>query len=202
MSVDVSRPTIYTLAAVAAPLGELVQVARQGDSDAWAALVGRLQGVVWRVTAEAGLTREDREDVFAATFFRLYERLDTIREPEKLPGWLATTARNESRQMMRSRRRVDVRDEVEPSQPVDTGDVSERLLDGELKAALRLAFLRLGAPCQELLRLSTAVPQISYDEISEITGVPRNSLGPNRKRCLDRLRQAPELQPFLDGAKS
>ena len=191
----------YTLASVTIPLVELVEKARDGDASAWGALVERLQGVVWRVTADQGMNSEDRQDVFAATFFRLFEHLGRIREPEKLPGWVATTARNESRQMMRTRRRVELREDFEPTAPVDSADLADGLLDGELKSALRGAFRRLGLPCQELLRLSTAVPAISYDQISEITGIARNSLGPTRHRCLERLRQTPELQPFLQGAR-
>ena len=45
-----------------------------------------------------------------ATFFRLYERLGTIREPAKLPGWVATTARNEVHTLLRARRRTSPTD--------------------------------------------------------------------------------------------
>ena len=168
---------------------------------AWETLVQRLQGVVWRATADAGLSYEDRQDVFAATFFRLFERLNDIREPAKLPGWLATTARNEVRQLMRTKKRLEPRDVVEPFEPVLGTAIDDRLLDGELRSALQAAFLRLGRPCQELLRLTTTVPPLSYDEISTLTGIARGSLGPNRQRCLEHLRHTPELRPFLEGAR-
>src|SRR6202034_3349043 len=80
--------------AVAQGFAEIVERAKTGDQDAWEILVERLKGVVWRATADAGLMHQDREDVFAVTFFRLYEHLNRIREPAKLPGWVATTARN------------------------------------------------------------------------------------------------------------
>lgn len=182
-------------------LVDLVARARDGDTGAWDVLVNRLAGVVWRATAEAGISYEDRQDVFAATFFRLFEHLGDIREPLKLPGWLATTARNEVRQLMRTKWRLEPRDDVEPSSAVGPVDLDEELLDCELRTALQAAFLRLGRPCQELLRLTTAVPPLSYDEISALTGVARGSLGPNRQRCLERLRRAPELRPFLETAR-
>jgi RNA polymerase sigma factor (sigma-70 family) len=182
-------------------LADLVARAKEGETEAWNALVSRLAGVVWRVTADEGLSHEDRQDVFAATFFRLFEHLGNIREPMKLPGWLATTARNEVRQLMRSKWRLEPRDEVEPAIEVSSADVDEDLLDSELRVALQGAFLRLGRPCRELLRLTTTVPPLSYDEISALTGIARGSLGPTRQRCLERLRRAPELRPFLDGAQ-
>ena len=182
-------------------LVDLVVAARAGDSQAWEALVDRLAGVVWRATADTGLSYEDRQDVFAAAFFRLYEHLDDVREPMKLPGWMATTARNEVRQLLRAKRRLEPRHEVEPAETVQLTGVDEGLLDGELRTALRTAFLRLGAPCQELLRLTTAVPPLSYDEISQLTGIARGSLGPSRQRCLEHLRRTPELRPFLEGTR-
>ena len=192
------RPSGRTHGGASEPVANLVVRARRGDARAWNALVDRLAGVVWRATAEAGLTHEDRQDVFAATFFRLFEHLDEIREPAKVPGWLATTARNEVRQIWRAKRRLEPFDEVEPTHPVVLSGVEEALLDSELRTALQAAFGRLGGACQELLRLTTAVPPLSYDQISQLTGLARGSLGPNRQRCLERLRRAPELRPFVE----
>ena len=189
-----------TLAPVGESLIDLVARARGGDATAWRALVERLKGVVWRAIADTGLPSADREDAFAATFFRLFERLDTIREPEKLPGWLATTARNEIRQLMQARRRWEPRAVVEPGAAEVHPPADEEILDAELRAALHAAFLGLGPPCQEVLRLTTAVPPLSYDEISRLTGIPRGSLGPVRQRCLECLRRSPPLRPFLQGA--
>jgi DNA-directed RNA polymerase specialized sigma24 family protein len=46
----------------------------------------------------------------------------------------------------------------------------------------------LGEDCQQLLRLLSVEPALSYEEISEIVGRPVGSLGPTRARCLDRLK--------------
>jgi RNA polymerase sigma factor (sigma-70 family) len=178
---------------------DLVESARAGDDRAWEALVEGLQGLVWSTLGSFRLSAEDRKDVFAAAFFRLYEHLDRIREPHKLAGWMATTTRNEALTLTRARQRVEPRDrfdEVSPSAvPVDEG-----LLDDELQVAVRAAFGRLGEACQELLRVLTAEPPLSYDEVAELLGMPRGGIGPTRQRCLERLRAAPELRPFLEGA--
>jgi RNA polymerase sigma factor (sigma-70 family) len=193
------RPAGHVPGFASESLVGLVSRAKEGDAGAWNALVNRLAGVVWRATAgEGGLSHADRQDVFAATFFRLFEHLGSVREPLRLPGWLATTARNEVRQLLRTKRRLEPRYDVEPANGVCAIGVDEELLDGELRAALQAAFLRLGTPCQELLRLTSAVPALTYDQISELTGVARGSLGPSRQRCLERLRRAPELRPFIE----
>lgn len=176
----------------------LVERALDGDRDAWVTLVSRYEGVAWKVTTTFDLSTEDRNDVFASTFFRLFERLGSIREPEKLPGWIATTARNEALTLLRARARErPAGATIEEAPTMAASD--ERILDLELRIALRAAFRELPEECRELLTLMTADPPLSYDEIAELTGRPRGSLGPTRQRCLDRLRRSPALHPFLEG---
>lgn len=182
-------------------LPQLVSRARAGDEAAWEGLVALLQRVVWRVTGGFGLPTHDRSDVFAATFFRLFEHLNDIRDPERLPGWVATTARNEVHQLLRARARVDLRAEAGDDIPALTALPGDRLLDAELQAAVRAAFAQLGEACRELLRLVSAVPKMSYDDVAVALNIPRGSIGPTRQRCLERLRRAPELRPFLEGAR-
>lgn len=176
----------------------LVCAALAGDRVAWETLVDGLKGVAWRVIWGFDLSAEDRDDAFAATFFRLYERLDTVREPAKLPGWVASTARNEVLTLLRSRQRERPSDQADLfASP--TPDVSgDALLDNELLAGLRAAFEHLSTACQELLRLLTTDPPLSYEEISDITGMPHGSIGPTRQRCLGSLRKTAELRPFLE----
>jgi RNA polymerase sigma factor (sigma-70 family) len=179
---------------------ELTHAALAGDQPAWEELVGRLQKVAWRAIGGFDLSPEDRKDAFAGTFFRLYERLGTIREPGKLPGWVATTARNEVLTLLRARRRdlpMALEDEhLPPTEPEPAG----RLLELELRDALHRGLARLSGPCQQLLQLLTLDPPLSYVEVGELLDLPHGSIGPTRQRCLDRLRQTPELRPFLEEA--
>lgn len=178
---------------------QLVTAALAGDRDAWTQIVHRYERVAWKVVSGFDLSPEDRSDVFASTFFRLFERLATIREPEKLPGWIATTARNESLTLLRTRARETPVDAIGDT-PATGSDPDDRLLDLELRVALRIAFDELPAECRELLTLFTVDPPLSYDEIAEITGRPRGSLGPSRGRCLERLRRSPALAAYLEGS--
>jgi RNA polymerase sigma factor (sigma-70 family) len=179
---------------------ELVKLARDGDLAAKEALVEGLQRLVWHTIGEFGLSTDDRQDVFAGTFCRLFERLGTIREPERLAGWIATTARNEAHTLLRARGRVVVSDELLETEDTEP-PTDERLLDREVRTALHAAFRSLPRNCRELLRLVTAVPRLSYDEISELLAIPHGSIGPTRQRCLERLRSAPEFRPFIEGGQ-
>ena len=89
--------TAPRLPAMRPDFSELVERARHGDADGLAAKSSRAsRGSCGARVGGFGLSAEDRKDVFAAAFFRLFERIDTIREPHKLPGWMATTTRNEA----------------------------------------------------------------------------------------------------------
>ena len=63
-----------------------------------------MKNVAWKTINSYGVRGADADDAYAATMFRLAEHLDRIREPERLPGWVATTARNETLGLFRSRR--------------------------------------------------------------------------------------------------
>lgn len=180
-------------------VADLVDRALGGDSQAWRGLVARLERVVWKSVNMMTADREIRDDAFAATWLRLAERLDTIREPEKLPGWLTTTATNEVRQIVRSRHRTDLSlneprgddGSVERIDAIftDVGDHAAPMIADETAADLRTAFRRLDGRCRQVLTVLIATdPPMSYEEASALLGRPVGSLGPTRQRCLDKLR--------------
>jgi RNA polymerase sigma factor (sigma-70 family) len=189
--------TAPRLPAMPPDFSDLVERARRGDADAWREMVEGLQGIVWRTVGGFGLSAEDRKDVFAASFCRLFERLDTIREPKKLPGWMATTTRNESLTLIRARQRLEPRDSL-GDRDAEVGSLDQGLLELELVDALHRALDRLAPACRRLLELLTAEPALTYDEIAETLEMPRGSIGPSRQRCLDRLRTSSELSAFRE----
>lgn len=170
-----------------AVLTDLVERARAGDRQAWDALCERIKRVAWKRINTFGLSRADAEDAFAATLCRLAEHLHRIREPQKLPGWVATTARNEVLAIFRTQRK-DVPSELVGDEPALDAPLDERLLDDELLGRVRAAFGRLGPKCRDLLERLTLDPPPSYQQLSADLGVPIGSIGPTRLRCLDELR--------------
>jgi RNA polymerase sigma factor (sigma-70 family) len=183
-----------------AEFADLVRAALAQDGPAWNELVARLEKVAWRSIAGFDLSPEDRKDAFAATFFRLYECLAGIREPAKLPGWVATTARNEVHTLLRARRRDTPADLGDEHLPVVDSEPAAGLLDLELREALHRGLRRLSAACRDLLQLLSVDPPLSYAEVGEALSIPHGSIGPTRQRCLDRLRDTPELRPFVQEA--
>ena len=79
----------------AAIITDLVSRARNGDKQAWDALVARYAPLIWSICRKYELRRADAEDVGQSVWLHLVDHLEQVREPAALPGWLATTTRRE-----------------------------------------------------------------------------------------------------------
>lgn len=174
------------------PVTPLVRRAADGDQAAWDALVERYTNLVWSVARSYRLSSADAGDVVQTTWLRLVENLGSVHDPERLPGWLATTARRECLRVLKRGGRelvgvlddtaYDVVDELAPT-------LDAAMLEHERDAALWVCFGQLTERCQRLLRVLMAAEPPAYAQVSEAMGMPIGSIGPTRMRCLDRLRE-------------
>ena len=171
-----------------------------GTRRAWDAIVDRYAPLIWSICRRYRLDRADTDDVGQSVWLRLVDQLGQLREPEALPGWLATTTRREcGRLLTGSRRREALGSAVDPADIPDQGPAAaeEEVLAAERHAALREAFAELPPRCQELVGLLITDPPVPYAEISAKLGIPVGSIGPNRARCLDRLRRHPAVAALI-----
>ena len=156
--------------------------AKQRDEAAWRELCERLRRVAWKAILTVRLPQVDAEDAFATTFFRLAEHLQRVREPERLPGWISTTARNAALEIVRSQRRFELTETFDDV-PEVVAEPDEGLIDAELHAAARGWLSGASGEVPDLLRLLTVDPPIHYDDIAVMLGMPKGSIGPTRERC-------------------
>ncbi|MEV6286073.1 sigma-70 family RNA polymerase sigma factor [Kribbella sp. NPDC051770] len=181
--------------------------ARDGDRGAWDDLVERYAPLVWTICRRFGLSAADVDDVGQSVWLLLVEHLPGLREPAALPGWIATTTRHECLRMVRAGHRTEPADPVEllAAAPYDEVPLDEELLLHERRTTVRTAFGQLSQRCRLLLSMLVQDPPPAYCEISDKLHMPIGSIGPNRARCLDRLRQTPALAaligPIEDGGE-
>lgn len=188
-------------------LPELVAAALLGRPDAWELLVRRFAPLVLAVCRQCGLPRHDAEDVMQTVWLRLVEHLAQVREPRALPGWIKVTTRHESlRQASRSHRAGPIDALVVGDLVADGGDPPEvDLIAAERHTALLEAMAELPENQRRLLVMLTVDPPLPYAEIAARLGIPVGSIGPTRRRALDRLRRNPILdatseRPQMEGA--
>lgn len=131
--------------------------------------------------------RDDAEDALQATFLRAYRALDRYQERDRFSAWLYRILVNQCRSMAARRahrERVFVREEAVLARAADdrpawSGEDEEfvqRVLS-ELDPLLREAFLL------------KHIEEMSYEEISALTGVGVSALKMRVKRACDRLRE-------------
>jgi RNA polymerase sigma factor (sigma-70 family) len=182
------------------PVAALVARARDGDKQAWDALVNRYAPLIWSICRRYRLDRPDADDVGQSVWLRLVDHLAFIRDPAALPGWLATTTRREcGRVLSAARRQEALGDAVDAADmPGDDPEAAEReVLAAERHAALREAFADLPPHCRQLLGLLLEDPPVPYADISAQLGIRVGSIGPTRARCLDRVRRHPAIAALL-----
>lgn len=163
----------------------LLLAAEQGDKSAWAEIVRRYGGTVSATVRSFRLQDADAHDAIQMTWLRLMTNWHRVQDPERLSGWLATTARRECLQILRQAKRTP--------DPVDT--VADPSVDPEqgffaAETVLTLHSLIAELPLRGRTLLQTLFsdnPQ-PYAEIAQLTGIPVGSIGPTRARALRQLR--------------
>lgn len=167
---------------------KLLQRAAEGDQDAWSALVEEFSSLVWSVIRGFRLDPDTSADVAQTVWLRLAEKCSSIREPERLAGWLSRTAWNESLLISKRSRRTVPSDWLGDDQDRSMAGPEERVLNDETLDEVRRSFRQLGEACQQLLRLLCQDPPLGYSEVAELLERPIGSIGSTRGRCLDKLR--------------
>jgi RNA polymerase sigma factor (sigma-70 family) len=162
-----------------------------GERSAWDALVSRYSRLVWSVARSFRLSEPDVEDVCQTTWLRFVEHLGSIRDPDRLAGWLATTARREAITLLRKRIH-DTSDLIEDSTDEYTvrfaPSAEATAIARDEYQALWSAFNGLSERCRSLLRVLAVSPTENYAQIARELNMPVESIGPTRARCIDRLR--------------
>lgn len=172
---------------------DLVNAARAGSADAWNQLVDRFGRLVWHVVRSFRLSNAAAEDAVQVVWMSAIEKLDQLRDPERIGAWLATTARNAAiAEWHKKQRQVSVGSDFTGfDRPYDEPD---RVVEDEEISALLRAYENLSDEDRQLLRLTVAEPHLAYEDIAELINRPIGSIGPSRARALDRLRRQYEAQ--------
>ncbi len=187
---SVDKPTRLNSTGRARSLTELVHAAQHDDASAWNELVDRLGNLVWSITRSFGIPPHDALDVSQTTWLQLARRIHRITDPERLGLWLATTTRRQCITYLSQAggpRRTDPVETLSTRQ--DTlAAVEDTIVEREEFRQLWAAVHRLPAGCRGLIRMFLADPEPSYAEVAAALDMPINSVGPRRRRCLNKLR--------------
>ena len=183
------------------PDNDLVVRARKGDKQAWDTLVERYAPLIWSICRRHQLSSAAADDTGQRVWLQLVTRLDEVRDPAALPGWLATTTQRECGSIRRATRRSQALGRALAAEQIpgqQAGMAEQELLTAERHAALREALTRLPPCCQRLIAALIEDPPVPYAQISARLSIPAGSIGPSRSRCLEKLRRDPAIAALIN----
>ena len=167
---------------------------RSGDQAAWAELVDRHSGLLFRLARSVVSDDAAASDAMQTAWLRCLQNIDRLSDPAAIRGWLATTTRREAIALSKSRQRQRPTDPMDWSfdEPTaESDDPGERSALDDQRATVRTALQGLSEKCRQLLTLHAH--KIAYDVIAETMDMAVGSIGPTKARCLAQLRRAPSI---------
>lgn len=178
---------------VAANATAMIAAAGRGDCRAWEQLIDEFSPMLRGIARSFRLAPTDVDDVVQDTWIALHSNFSTLRNPDALPGWLATTVRRRSLRLLQAANR----DQVAYGVSVDVADdqTPEKVL---LASERRNVFAHaVGALPMQQRRVVTALaarPDLDYQQLAAMLQMPIGSLGPTRARGLATLARNEELR--------
>ena len=172
----------------------LVKLCRRGDQQAWDELVDRFQRLIFAIPRRAGLSEEQAADVFQEVFLTLFEKINSIEQPERIRAWLVTTAKFKTWATVRNSKGLyspatEEEMEAEMANLPDAAPLADDMLvEMEQQHLIRAAISELDERCRMILSMIYLRDSgASYAEVAEAIGVGETSISPLRSRCLKKV---------------
>lgn len=178
---------------------ELLEAIRRGDGDAFETVAREHAPRLFRFAMRLTGRREDAEDLVQETLVRALPALRRFEGRARLSTYLARSLGNIWKNRLRSKKRSRIvawfggageREEDEGPAVVavdDSPSPLERLEAEDRAEEVRRAVARL-EPNRRLTLLLREVEELSYEEISEMTGVPVGTVRSRLARAREELR--------------
>jgi RNA polymerase sigma factor (sigma-70 family) len=174
---------------------DLVAKCLEGKEAAWEELLRRHGRLIFSTARRMGLSAMDAEDIFQNVCILLLENLHTLREGTRLTGWLMIVTRRETLRWLKRQRPHEPFPEIEPASDAPVPE-QELLLLAD-RHLIDIGIGKLSERCQRLLvSLYLTDPAPNYETVAQEHGWPVGSVGPNRARCLEKLKKELEMLGF------
>lgn len=170
-------------------IADLLLAAREGSESAWEEISRRYSRLIFSTVQSFRLSEADARDAVQTTWLRLLENYQRIQSPERLGGWLVTTARRECLRILRQAKRVSNVELMEDALIDDSAGPEQRAVEANTARTLHNLFAELPPRQRTVLSALFADSPLPYTEIGRIAGIPTGSIGPTRARALAQLRR-------------
>ena len=177
---------------------QLIGRFQSGDEGAYIELVNRYKDRLINFVYQFLGDIEQAEDVVQDTMLKLYEKKHYYREIAKFSTWIYTIARNLANTELRKRKRRKTtnlsqmtREEREYDIPAVQPNLDQNLQNEFIRERIQEAIKKLPEHSKSVIILRD-IQELSYDDISNIVGVPLGTVKSRINRA--RLQLQAELQ--------
>ncbi len=188
MQVTTAKP-LYVPTRSSQRVADLLLGVGDGNPAAWEEIMHRYGKLIASTVRSFRLQDADALDAVQTTWLRLAEHAHQIREPERLGGWLATTARRTCLHILRQTKSSPQNFDVVAETVADLDESPEqRVVDADTTQRLWSFVSELSPRRQTLLQALFTDNPLSYAEVASICQMPSGGIGPTRARALAQLR--------------
>lgn len=170
-------------------MADLLLRIRDAEPVAWQEILRRYGKLVSATVRSCRLQDADALDAVQMTWLRLAENADRVQFPERLGGWLATTARRECLRILRQAKATPhLLDVISETVADPSAGPEQRVVHADTARTLRKLIGQLSPRRQTLLRALFSDNSLPYAEVARAAGIPQGGIGPTRARALQQLR--------------
>jgi DNA-directed RNA polymerase specialized sigma24 family protein len=189
-------------ATLRAAVADCIRRHLDGDPDAMADLTRQVTPWLHHVLRPYRLARHTADDVVQSTLLLALLHLREVRDPASGLSWLSVVVRREALRVIQVERRYIPVDELPlPHAAPATAEGTEEIVLTRLShAVVRRTFSKLPLRHRMLLERAVNSDRPGYARISRELQMPLGSIGPTRRRCLERMRRMLADDPEWDAS--
>lgn len=160
---------------------ELISLILSGQKDVYATLVNRHKDTIFNLVNRMTGNLQDAEDISQDVFLQAYKKLKEFKLEYKFSNWLYTIALNITRNYLRKKNFLKIihldklieteDDEIQLEIPAKEETIEDTLIKKEEREQIYQMLKKLPVKYKNVMFLRY-VENLSYKEISQITGLP------------------------------
>ena len=192
--------TITTTPTLADQVARCIRRHLDGDPEAMTDLTRQVRPWLFHIARSYRLPHELTDDVVQSTMLAALLHIHRLRDPGSGLSWLSVVARREALRVINLERRYVCVDDVDSlhAVPDSSAGPEEIVLDEVDRAAIRRTVAKLPNRHRVVLEQLIPADQPNYAAISAALKVPVGSIGPTRRRGLERMRLLLAADPEWD----
>lgn len=152
----------------------LIKAASNGDMRAFGSIIEKTEGLVTQIIFKMVLNSADRKDMLQEVYLKIFKNLPTFKFQAKLSTWAASITYHTCFDYLK-RKRLVLLEDYAAHELVVSGETERGLMNSELSLILSMAMERLSPVYQTLITLYHH-EELSYEEITEVTGLPAGTV--------------------------